>query len=471
MRFKKSKLFIIPVCLILFVSFMLVSPVFAATTWHVDDSGGADFTTISAAVASSTAGDTIIVKDGTYNENVVVNKTLTVKSENGFATTFVQAASASADVFLVTAAGVTIDGFTVSGATSMGKAGVHIFGSSVGSCTIKNNLCTGNSYGIAIDPDHAGGNAVTNNICTANGRYGIELTNTVGNIVADNIVWNHTQSSGYGIYLADNADNNTVTDNTCYLNIYGLRVKAADLNTMIKNSVSNNSYGMEIATGSVGNVFYLNNFVNSTTANFNKGTGAVAGNFWNSQEQIEYWFDGASRTNYTGNYWGNYAGTDADGNGIGDTPYSTFSASEGDNYPLMAEYATYFQLPIPKASSSLNATANLVVSMVGIELDRDSIDYGDVAPGENSAVETVGITNIGTLKCNVTLEVIGANAIAQNFYQQSLHINSNLYNEDATIASITAKNTQNVNTQLKVPMSWTETGKQDAVFVFWAEAA
>jgi hypothetical protein len=128
-------------------------------------------------------------------------------------------------------------------------------------------------------------------------------------------------------------------------------------------------------------------------------------------------------------------------------------------------------LPKGDASGSLNATADVIIETVGIDLDRDSIDYGDVMPGENSAVETVGITNIGTLKCDVALEVVGADATAQSFYEQSLHINTNLYNIDAIIASIIAKNTENVDTQLQVPMSWTELGAQDATFIFWATAS
>jgi parallel beta-helix repeat protein len=468
MRFTQSKLPVIPFCLLLFVSVMLVSPVFAASTWVVDASGG-DFTTIGDAVASAVAGDTIIVKDGTYNENVVVDKALTIQSENGFATTFVQAASATADVFQITAADVTLDGFTVSGATSMGKSGIHLYGYSASSCSIENNMCTGNSYGIALDPAGSG-NTVTNNTCASNGRYGVELMNTVGNVITGNAVWGHTESSGYGIYLADNADGNTVTENICSSNNYGIRVKNADSNTIFKNYVSNSNYGLEIATGSVGNVFYLNNFVSSTTANFNPGYGAVVGNFWNSQEQIDYYFDGAFYTNYMGNYWGNYAGTDADGDGIGDTPYPTVG-TDSDEYPLMAEYDTYFQSPVPVASASLDATANLVISMVGIELDRESIDYGDVAPGSSSAVETVLVTNVGTVDCDVSLEVVGADGVAQDFYEQSLYVDGGLYNIDATIASIVVDGSEDVDTQLQVPLSWSEVGAQGATFVFWAAAS
>jgi parallel beta-helix repeat protein len=271
--------------------------------------------------------------------------------------------------------------------------------------------------------------------------------------------------------LADNADGNRVTENTCYSNNYGIRVKNADSNSIFKNSALNNNYGLEIATGSVGNVFYLNNFVSSTTANFNAGFGAVVGNFWNSQAQIEYWFDGAFYTNYMGNYWGNYAGADADGDGIGDTPYPTFNATECDAYPLMTEYAPYFQLPVPSTSTSLDATANLVMSRVGIDLDRDSIDYGDVAPGGSSAVETVLVTNVGTVDCDVTLEVSGADEIAQGFYEQSLYVDAGLYNADAVIASIPFEGSEGVDTQLQVPLSWGEVGVQEAVFVFWAEAS
>jgi hypothetical protein len=110
--------------------------------------------------------------------------------------------------------------------------------------------------------------------------------------------------------------------------------------------------------------------------------------------------------------------------------------------------------------------------MVGIELDRDAIDYGDVKPGDSSAVETVLVTNIGTLDCDVTLEVVGVDSIAQSFYEQSLYIDSSIYDIEAVIASIIVAGSEDVDTQLQVPISWAEgTGVQEATFIFWATAS
>jgi hypothetical protein len=58
---------------------------------------------ICAAVNSSAVGETICVKDGTYNENVDVNKRLTIRSENGYASTIVNASDSNDHVFEVTA--------------------------------------------------------------------------------------------------------------------------------------------------------------------------------------------------------------------------------------------------------------------------------------------------------------------------------------------------------------------------------
>jgi len=79
-----------------------------------------DYPTIQAAVDAASDGDTIIVKAGTYIENVNVNKSLTIESENGAEVTIVQATNLNDHVFHVTANYVNIRGFTVRGERELG---------------------------------------------------------------------------------------------------------------------------------------------------------------------------------------------------------------------------------------------------------------------------------------------------------------------------------------------------------------
>jgi predicted phosphodiesterase len=124
-----------------------------------------------------------------------------------------------------------------------------------------------------------------------------------------------------------------------------------------------------------------------------------------------------------------------------------------------------------QSSASLMTTTYLTIPAVSIKLDRESIEYGRIMLGQSSVVKTVRISNIGISAVRVTLEVNGADAIAQSFYEQSLYINGAKYNMTAVIANIPAEGSENVNTQLLVPPSWAETSTQNATFIFWADAA
>jgi nitrous oxidase accessory protein NosD len=62
-------------------------------------------------------------------------------------------------------------------------------------------------------------------------------------------------------------------------------------------------------------------------------------NIWNSTEEIAYTYDGRTYKSYLGNYWDDYEGTDAEGDGIGDTHYSIYSKS--DEYPLIKPFENY----------------------------------------------------------------------------------------------------------------------------------
>ncbi len=84
-----------------------------------------DYETIQAAVDAASSGDTIIVRDGTYIENIGVNRSLTIQSENGPDSTIVRAEDPGYDVFNVTADPVAISGFTAEGET--GAVGIALY--------------------------------------------------------------------------------------------------------------------------------------------------------------------------------------------------------------------------------------------------------------------------------------------------------------------------------------------------------
>jgi len=104
--------------------------------------------TIQSAVDAAAPGVSVVVHSGTYVENVVVTKPITIESKDGPATTILQAADPSQDVFKVVADGVTISGFTVQNATGSEKAGVYL--ENANQCSITSNVVSSNYYGIHV---------------------------------------------------------------------------------------------------------------------------------------------------------------------------------------------------------------------------------------------------------------------------------------------------------------------------------
>nr|QNO52653.1 hypothetical protein CKMLAADM_00018 [Methanosarcinales archaeon ANME-1 ERB6]QNO52673.1 hypothetical protein OOKFEKOF_00012 [Methanosarcinales archaeon ANME-1 ERB6] len=95
---------------VLFATVVFVSVGCAsAITIYVPD----NYAKIQWAVDNATAGDTIIVRDGTYNENVDVNVNhLTIQSENGSDSTIIDG-NGNGDVVYISTNWVNVSGFTI----------------------------------------------------------------------------------------------------------------------------------------------------------------------------------------------------------------------------------------------------------------------------------------------------------------------------------------------------------------------
>ena len=176
-------------------------------------------------------------------------------------------------------------------------------------------------------------NITVENLDLTNTSVSIALLNTENSKISNNTVCSNNWG---GIRLYDSSNNNTITGNNVGNNNYGgIRLDHSNNNnTITGNNVSNNKEGIRLWDSS-NNKVYFNNFINNTdNVDSYRST-----NIWNSPLEITYTYDGTTYKSYLGNYWDDYEGTDADGDGIGDTHYSIYS--ESDDYPLMTPFENY----------------------------------------------------------------------------------------------------------------------------------
>ena len=201
-----------------------------------------------------------------------------------------------------------------------------------GSCNdniIINNNASNNFYSIRLSCSN-NNNISSNNV--SNNRYGIYLWNSFKNNINNNKVSNNYK----GLNLEDSS-NNTVSNNDISSNNISIYLFNSPNNDIIKNNISNNNFGIYLSLRSSNNTIYLNDFSNNTK---NVYYAYYSTNIWNSTKPITYTYNGSQHTNYLGNYWSDYTGSDADKDGIGDSPY--IIDGNKDEYPLMKPFEHYF---------------------------------------------------------------------------------------------------------------------------------
>ena len=371
-----------------------------------------NYPSIQAAIDAAPEGATILVADGTYTENVDVDKQLTILSQNGYGSTTVVAADEYDHVFHVTADFVTIEGFTIYGATDMHKAGIYL-GDGVSHCTIKNNRSgygyfTRNYHGIFLD--NASNNIIAGNTCSQNAN-GIWLSlASKNNVIEDNVFdWNDTyginlypsgdsspsenilaknqcSSNRYGIHL-HYSNSNILTGNTCNSNEYqGIWLESSNDNTLSGNASnfngdygiwleysnentlrgntcnSNDNYGLFLMASKENNTMYLNNFSNNSFGNvYSSVFSGTTNNQWHSPTKMNYYYNGTMYHGYMGNYYQDHSLVDSDGDGITDNAYDLPNTEPYDEFPLVQNSGNYFgqMLRVPENYPSIQAAINM----------------------------------------------------------------------------------------------------------------
>ena len=215
----------------------------------------------------------------------------------------------------------------------------------------------------AIELTTSHNNTIANNSITATKGYGISIVASVYNKIQGNTI----SSTGYAAIKIEAVQYATSTSqqfipeyNYVYENYItctetGISLRTARNTVVFKNSIfgckdaimlsgshenqflgnnitSSTRYGIYLGVANY-NAFHHNNFLNNTIQAYENHKVY----WWYVQNDTYYSVGNTFDDDKQGNYWSDYTGTDTNGDGIGETPYTVYE-NKTDRYPLTKPY-------------------------------------------------------------------------------------------------------------------------------------
>jgi len=197
-------------------------------------------------------GGTVYIWEGMYFEHLIIRKSVNLIGNESNVT--IIESGVFGDTISIQANNVTLDGINISAA----KDGFYyqiartqsISDNSCLKVESSNNTisnCTFYNGQTGIWLENANNNVIENTICT-NNKYGIYLSSSKYNTISGNINSNNRDYHwGTGIYIGNNSNRNTISNNTCFANMEnGIEIRSSDECNAEYNTCSNNTIGIMI---------------------------------------------------------------------------------------------------------------------------------------------------------------------------------------------------------------------------------
>jgi parallel beta-helix repeat protein len=377
-----------------------------------------DFPTIQAAVSAAGSGDTIFIRNGVYEENIILGKSLTLQGEDPRET--VLDGKGRGSVIQVTSNHVHLSGLTLRN----GWDGIHLTSRlPVHHLTIGNCVITKNSGQGILIRNGGGHHLVENCTLSHNAGYAVNAHQFSRSIIRDckvfanggglrvgwgwyiQVAGNHvSKNMSSGIY-PDSCYYSTIENNLIYANRrMGIKMGyISSRNTIRENIIMGHDDGILIGLewgGYSKNRFYHNDLIENRQAVFETEKG-LAG--------FQHWDNGRPGG---GNFWSDYAGQDKNKDGIGDEPYEP-AVGARDHSPrttpqhILAADITFDPLrqKFQRGTSAVTIILKLPAQIPAELIDASTLRLNDKLSPKRNQLAFVDSDNDGVSELKVDLDL------------------------------------------------------------------